>query len=181
MIKVDFPALRSNIRDAARRAFETVIENHPGERFYAFALYSDDGAMTVLPAVNSEEALLHQARAYGCAPIPNWLRWSTAEWKYEYEGSEHFETAHEMLNVAERCNDAEFEAFRVELYETMVQALGYLDAENFFGTGARREAVTVFCSISDSEDAEHLENESARRLNSLTVYEKFKNRYIVDE
>ena len=56
MTKVDFSALRGEIMDAARRAFEALMRNHPNERFYAFALYSDDGAMTVAPAANSEEA-----------------------------------------------------------------------------------------------------------------------------
>ena len=181
MIQVDFPSLRSEIRDAARRAFGAVTSSRVSERFYAFALYSDDGAMTVAPAANSEEGLARKAQEYGCSPIPNWLRWSTAEWDYEYEGSEHFAAVHEILNVEYNCSDAEFEAFRAELYETMVQALGDLDAEEFFGTQEMRETVTIFCSISDSDDAERLEDASARQLNPSTVYEKFKNRYIADE
>ena len=59
----------------------------------------------------------------------------------------------------------------------MTQALGDLDAAGFFGTGEKREAVALFCSISDSDDAERLENESAERLNPPTVYEKFRDRY----
>lgn len=180
MIQVDFSALRSEIRDAARRAFGAVT-SRPNERFYAFALYSDDGAMTVAPAANSEEELARKAQEYGCAPISDWLRWSTAEWDYEYEGSEHFAAVHEILNVEYDCSDAEFDAFRTKLYETMVQALGDLDAEGFFGTKEMREAVTIFCSISDSDDAERLEDASAQQLNPSTVYQKFKIRYIVDE
>lgn len=181
MIQVDFSTLRSEIKDAARRAFEAVIRNHPNERFYAFALYSDDGAMTAAPAANSEEGLVRKAQEYGCSPIPGWLRWSTAEWDYEHEGSEHFAAVHEILNVGYDCSDAEFEAFKTKLYETMVQALGELDAEGFFGTKETREAVTIFCSISDSDDAERLEDASAQQLNPSTAYEKFKNRYIEDE
>lgn len=176
MIQVDFPSLRKEIKDAARRAFEAVTRSHPSEGFYAFALYSDDGAMTVAPAANSEEGLVRKAQEYSYSDIPDWLRWSTAEWDYEHVGSEHFAAVHEILNVQYDCSETEFEAFRTKLYETMIQALGDLDAEEFFGTKEMREAVTVFCSISDSDGAEQLEDASAQQLNPSTVYEKFKNR-----
>jgi hypothetical protein len=55
----------------------------------------------------------------------------------------------------------------------MIRALADLDKEGFFGTGEARERVTLFCTISDSDDAPGLENESARRLNPAAVYEAF--------
>ncbi len=55
----------------------------------------------------------------------------------------------------------------------MITALGDFDAEEFFGTGEMRQAIMLFCSVSDSDDAERLENDSARRHNPAIVYEQF--------
>ena len=91
MTKIDFPRLRREIKEAARRAFETIANNHPNEQFYAFALYSDDGAMTVVPATNSEEALRRKtqnedrnenSQTPDLSPDPmggEWARWFTGE------------------------------------------------------------------------------------------------------
>jgi hypothetical protein len=176
MAGVDFSLVRDEIKDAARQAFEAVRANHPGEQFYTFALYSDESAMTIVPAANSEEALQRQVRADGSS-APAWLRWSTGEWAYEGEGSEHFDSVSRRINVDERYEESEpgaFEAFRDNVYAAMVQALGDLDAEGFFGEGEAREAVTLFCSVTDAdENLEQLDNESARQLNPAAVYEKF--------
>jgi hypothetical protein len=48
MTSFDFEMLRVQIRDAARHTFGTLRAAHPNERFYAMALYTDDGAMTRL-------------------------------------------------------------------------------------------------------------------------------------
>lgn len=181
MTKVNFSSLRNEIKDAAQRAFESVIKKYPNEQFYAFALYSDDGVMTIEPTCNSEEALRDKAKVSGYLLIPDSLRWLTSEWAYEYEGSEYFKAVYRMLNVEGRCGESEFEAFRFKVYETMIEALGDLDAEGFFGIGEKRENITIFCSISDSEDAAQFENESARQLNPMSVYEKFLNRQIENE
>jgi Domain of unknown function (DUF4303) len=176
MAEIDFSLLRIEVKEAAQRAFETVRANHPNEQFYGFALYSDDSAMTIMPAANSEEALLRKAQEEGYLPIPSWLRWSTSEWSYEAEGDEYFNAAYDMINAEEQYDEMEsgsFELFREKVFLTMVQALGDLDATGFFGKGETRKAVTLFCSISDSEDAENLENESACQLNPTDVYEKF--------
>lgn len=174
MPKVDFAALRRKMTEAARWAFTEVQENHPKERFYAFALPSDDGAMTVEPAANSEEAL--ERAADGDEDTLAWMRWSTSEWTYETEGGDHFNDVYDAINADDRYDEDDegaFGAFKEKLFETMILALEDLDAKGFFGKGKARSAVTLFCSVTDSEDAEKLEDESARRLNPAAVYRRF--------
>lgn len=176
MADTNFNILRTEIKEAAKKAFTAVRAEHPDERFYAFALYSDDGAMTVEPAANTEQGLDRKAKEYGYDPVPSWLRWMTGEWAYEADGGENFLKVYEMLETeGDYDEDAseEFEAFRTHVYEAMIAALEDLEAEHFFGVGEAREAITLFCSISDSDDSRQLENESARRLNPPTVYQKF--------
>jgi len=165
--------LRREVREAARQAFAQVRASHPNERFYAFALSSNDDAVTIVPAANSVEGLHRRAREYG-SPISDWLRWSTAEWACQAEGGDYFDEIRARLARQGRT-------FRRDVYEAMIGALADLDDEGFFGTGAARENVTLFCTLAHSNDSEWLENESARRLNPLAVYEVFRQVDAEDE
>ncbi|MDQ2730232.1 MAG: DUF4303 domain-containing protein [Armatimonadota bacterium] len=179
MADINYDLLQSEIKEAAKKAFTAVRAEHPNEHFYAFALYSDDGAMTVEPAANTQEGMERKAKEYGYNPIPPWFPWLIGEWAYEGEGGENFLKVYELLETEEDFDEddsEEFEALRTRVFESMIRALEDLEKEHFFGAGSAREAITLFCSISDSDDAGQLENESARRLNPPSVYEKFLNR-----
>lgn len=76
-MSVDFTQLGAAVREAAEKAFAEVRTAHPNECFYAFTLYTDDGAMTIEPAANTEEAFERKA-----APHPkeaSYYRWATGE------------------------------------------------------------------------------------------------------
>ena len=78
---IDFVKLRAEISSAARKAFTEVRDSNPGEAFYAFALYTDDGVMTIEPSANSEENLTRTAGSYGYSDPADlaYLRWSVNE------------------------------------------------------------------------------------------------------
>ena len=175
------------IRDAARDAFADLRAAHPGEAFYAFALYTDDGLMTVMPAANSEQGF---RRAAGDEDDPTELahyRWATGEWAYEGEGAESakFDAVHDLLNepagLYDGDDDAEadrqFRARGDQLIKCMIAALRQLDAEGCFGVGEEGRRVTVFVSISDSDAAQVIENKSADLLNPPEVAAAFAERY----
>ena len=176
-MKVNFARLRTLLRDAAREHFTALRRKHPDEQFYAFALYTDDGAMTVEPAANSEEGFERQAE-HGGEDEACYYRWGTAEWAYEAgaQGTS-FEKVYKALNPPDRCEDDDFGPFCEELHAAMIGALADLDGEGFFGSGKDRERVTLFISISDSEDLERIEDESAKALNPKPVYARFQKRY----
>jgi len=178
---VNFNELRVLIRDGAKRAFTSVRDEHPDEQFYAFALYTDDGAMSLLPAANSEQRYQHAVENYGFTDERElkYLRWSTAEWAYEAFGN-HFRAVDERFDPPDYDdpNDvAAFVAFQQQFHAAIVNALSDLDADGFFGTGDAREKVTVFVTISDSDEAERLERKSVRKLNPRPVYQRFIHRY----
>jgi Domain of unknown function (DUF4303) len=52
-----FDILRREIAEGTRRTFAAVRSDCASERLYAFALYSDDGAMAICPAANTEETV----------------------------------------------------------------------------------------------------------------------------
>lgn len=178
-----FPGFAQDIADAARTTYRALLAAHPDERFYAFALYTDSGAMTVVPAANSEEGLERSRKQLNRGddqPAPAWLIWRTAEWAYEAAEADSFNALCKRLAdtvIGPAVPDAEFGEFFRTLQLDMIEALRILDQEGLFGTGEAREKITLFVSISDEEGADALESESAKMLNPPVVADLFIERY----
>lgn len=179
---INFNELRILMRDGAREAFSGIQTDHPDEQFYAFALYTDDSADSLLPAANSEQGYQRTVERYSATDARElaYLRWSTAEWAYEaFDVSKnHFRGVRECLSSLDRSwPDESFVAFRQQYFATMINALLDLETEGFFGVGDVREKVTVFATVSDSELAEGLEKKSVRKINPRSVYQRFIHRF----
>lgn len=170
--------LSALIRDAARQAFGDLRRRHADETFYAFALYTDDGWMTIVPAANSEEGFHRATQDVTDSAEHGYYRWATAEWAYEAACGEHFDAANALLNAPPESGEARCHQEKGEaLLASMVEGLRLLDAEGFFGTGPQREKITLFVSISDSDEAEKVETTSARQLNPPGIAAAFATRY----
>ena len=172
-----FSNFQREIAQAARASFDDLRSARPGEHFYAYALYTDSGVMTIMPAANSVEGLM-QARKEMDIPddeeAPE-FKWSVPEWKYEAWKAGNFNAISSKLRS--ELEYAEFPTFAEKVQTDMVAALKLLDSEGFFGTGKERNQIVLLVSISDDDDAIRLENESAKVLNPALVYEEFLNRY----
>lgn len=160
----DFDQLRTEIREGARQAFTACRAAHPDENINAFALISDDSAMTILPVANSEEARQKKGAEED-------FLWNAAEWSYQ-DGDEFLDVAYRM--ILPRCQDVpfeiEFQDFRRDFIESCVKALEDLDHEGFFGTGVKRENVVVLFQIPDSNYID----DAIRRLNTPAMYNRFR-------
>ena len=146
---VDFSALAEQITQAAKAAFLEVLHRHRDEGIYAFALYSDGGAMTVCPATNTQAHLAGQP-----ADEAAYYKFEPAEWKYEMVGAEEQFNAicYQLRTALDELPDddeAAFEAFRGQLFATCVQVLADLHRVQFFQQAAGHE---VFLVISVSDD-----------------------------
>ncbi len=175
--------LRKDVRAAAERALKELRKKAGKEPLYAFALYSDDDAMTLIPAANTESGLRACAERYGfttAKQIDGSLRWSTAEWAYEGVGADR--QFNEICEHLARFATGDWPVagghrrFRKQVYEAAIGALEDLDADGAFGRGKDRERLTLFVTISDSDVAPKLERASAKRLNSPEVYRRFQKR-----
>jgi hypothetical protein len=199
MSAVDLSSVRGQIAEAARRAFTDARSQHPDETFYAFALYSDDDAMTVVPTCNTEQGYERCVKRYqknksymdsitsrgiAFSDSLSSFRWGTDEWAYGGAGVEHFKTVNKLINAEGQYDEDdpdEFVQFKGQVFATMVLGLRDLDAEGFFGTGRQRRGITLLCSISDSPCAVWLYEESARRLNPRPVYQAFSKQWQKDK
>ncbi|WP_176045598.1 DUF4303 domain-containing protein [Burkholderia sp. BCC1644] len=178
----DFSDFQRDIADAARATFKALRALHPDEHFYAFALYTDSGAMTVVPAANSIEGLsrIRAQRAIADDDPAPWYAWGSAEWAYEAAEASPFNAicgrlADEVLSP--QFVPSRFAEFSRQLQADMIEALRLLDREGLFGTGEERAAITLFVSISDDDAARALENASAKTLNPPVVADAFLRRF----
>lgn len=128
---MDFDSLKKQIEEATIEAFKEMVAKHKDEGIYAFALYSDDGAMTVCPATNTLE---HLKRAD--QEDYQYYKFSEAEWRYEGEGADgkFAEICTLVRNqVLENDEDEEwFNRFQSSLYETCIEVLKDLKNKHFF-------------------------------------------------
>ncbi|WP_083411762.1 DUF4303 domain-containing protein [Janthinobacterium sp. 1_2014MBL_MicDiv] len=159
----DVALLQSLVADAARLAFDAVRAAHPGQHINAFALVSDDSAMTIGPMANSREALA--ASEYG-----DEMLWNPAEWAFD-DGGAYFDSAYRLLLQAHRDLpfDVDFATFRTGVFEACIAALAQLDAEGAFGAGAQRDDSVLLFEVSDSEAVEG----AMARLNPPAVLARF--------
>ena len=159
----DLALLQSLVTDATRLAVDAVRRAHPGQHIDAFALVSDDSAMTIGPMANSREALA--ASEYG-----EEMLWNPAEWAFD-DGGAYFDSAYRLLLQAHRHLpfDVDFTTFRAGVFEACIAALARLDAEGVFGTGTQRDDFVLLFEVSDSEAVEG----AMARLNPPAVMARF--------
>lgn len=159
----DFALLQSLVTDATRLAVDAVRRAHPGQHIDAFALLSDDSAMTIGPVANSREALA--ASEYG-----EEMRWNPGEWAFD-EGGAYFDSAYRLLLQAHRelPFDVDFAIFRAGVFDACIGALAQLDAEGVFGAGAQRGESVLLFEVSDGEAVEG----AMARLNPPAVVARF--------
>ncbi|WP_152392799.1 DUF4303 domain-containing protein [Paenibacillus guangzhouensis] len=167
----DFSILRQEIKTAAMQAFAEMNERCSEEQVIAFALYSDEGAMTVCPAVNTD---IHLDRMVtGNAEDALYFKYEPAEWKFEGQGAEEaFGSICSQLRSFVLMNgrsssheDGNFEAFREELYETCIGVLEELVCSGFFARYAGRDIIVLF-AVSDYEYEPEWYMRMIQRLNA---------------
>ena len=145
----DFQHFQQQLTLATKDAFMELLAAHRAESFYSFALYSDEGAMTVCPSANT---LAHLA-AQSPEDLP-YAKFEPAEWAYERRGAAaQFDELSRQLRthvLAEALAEAEFEQFRRQLYATCVAVLDELRQQRFFDRAAGREVFLLF-SVSDRD------------------------------
>ncbi|WP_300669630.1 DUF4303 domain-containing protein [Soonwooa sp.] len=145
---MDFEILKQQIEDATKKAFIEMHELHGSENIYAFALYSDEGAMTVCPSTNTLTAL----EAHANDDEQEYYKFEPAEWKYEMQGAnDEFNKICKDLRdelYANEENEAWFDHFQKSLFDTCIDVLEKLKSENFFQKIIGKD-IFLFFTISD--------------------------------
>jgi Domain of unknown function (DUF4303) len=148
-MEFSFEVLKDKIEEQAKTAFTEIYEKHKDEKIYAFALYSDEGAMTVCTAVNT---LTYFAEAED--PEDLGYKFSSSEWKYEGYGADDLtrEICKTLYNelMKNSDNDEWFDTFQKQLYDTCIAVLIKLKKEGFFKKIVGDDIFLMF-SVTDYE------------------------------
>jgi hypothetical protein len=185
----DFAALEVQVRKAARQAWKEVASAYPDEQLCAFALYSDDGAMTVCPSINTSQHLAAMQRKHPDDAM--YYKFAPPEWKYEATGAM---AAFSAICLKVRTQALSFQgvtaadaktligvspmppmpaprglaSFKRELFETCLRVLESLRTDRLF------EGATLVFAVSDTDPSAKQELAMMRRLNDKAVVDEFR-------
>jgi len=156
--KMNFIQLQQKIEDASKKAFLEMYEQHGEEEIYAFALYSDEGAMTVCPSTNTVRFLEQNEdeddRLY--------YKYEPAEWRYEMQGAnQEFNAISKALydEVMKISDDEEaFTQFRENVFAVCIDVLEKLKNEDFFSQITGKDVFLIFSVSDDVFSAGELES-----------------------
>jgi Domain of unknown function (DUF4303) len=161
---MNFEILKQKIEHATKQAFIEIFEKHGAEEIYAFALYSDEGAMTVCPSTNT---LKHLATAD--QDDLAYFKFEPAEWKYEMQGADKaFNAICDELRQAvfeNEDDEAWFKPFQKQLFDTCIDVLERLKNESFFRQVTGNDIFLTF-TVSDYEFKNKEIKNIINRLNS---------------
>ena len=160
---MNFETLRQKIEEATKKAFIEMFEKYGADEIYGFALYSDEGAMTVCPATNT---LKHLKTAN--QDDLSYYKFEPAEWKYEMQGAEieFNKICEELRNELDKNEDNEnwFTDFQKQLFDNCISVLEKLHNEKFF-TQITGNAIFLTFTVSDYEFKESALKNIITRLN----------------
>lgn len=140
----DFDRLQRDLVRASKRALAEVKRTHSRDEICAFALYSDDGAMTVCPSIDLASARV--ARLAGSPDFPGDAMFAPAEWALESVGADDaFDKLSERLANHRAANPKGFASWKRDLFATCVDALAALRD----GRTVRPECLLLF-AVSDA-------------------------------
>lgn len=172
---MNFDSLKQQIKKATQNAFLENVTNY-GKDICAFALVSDDGAMTVVPYTNTSAHLQKMQKE---DPIYKEVYdFEPAEWHTSDGANDEVNAICKTLNKEVLREDIDFDAFKNQLFETCVQVLEELQQDNFFKDNLQKDILVLF-SISDTDEPEENLIKWAKRTNTETygeAYQAYQNK-----
>lgn len=163
---MDWSAEVEKLRIATIAAVDALVPLLKGQSLYAICLQTADDGMSVGLCANTEEGYAEkcssEAEIEDMTPeYSAYLRWAPAEWRYEIFGDEFFVDINRDLRASSASSNKEFSSYFDHLIEAMADALAYLRAQR----AQVLEGVTLFVTISDSDESAAVEQRSVQGLN----------------
>ena len=162
-----------NISQAVSQSYEDFVFNNSIDDIYALCLSVAEDGMGIVMSANSEtycsEKLSAESDVEDITPqYKNYLRWSPAEWRFEGIGDDVFQPINDTLTKMVFNDELDHSRF-IKLINAMIGALRNLRESQ---DDALKE-VTMFVTITDSDEAEEIENRSAISINPPDLAQAF--------
>jgi hypothetical protein len=134
----------------AQATFEGTVARYPGERFYAFGLYTDNDVTSVFPVANTAEGLDRIFNPQ--VESRNYYKWAPAEWRVDAGDPRDLAATNALLYPADRTPEppAEFHVRKRRTIETLTEALARVRAAGVFAGRCVRERVAFWVNIGDA-------------------------------
>ena len=179
MSTLDRDTLQIVMLDELRAAWTRLRGAHPGERFYAFGLFTTDVADYLMVTASTEEGLSEatQRSVTRNASDPEQqraaLRWSPCDSPLHAEGEGLLPQSDRLRHAGAGAHDDTPEADETiaMVFDVAIQSLQLLDQEGVFGAGLERENLVLGIWKGDQSDEERIE--FASLLNPRSVAERF--------
>ncbi|RYE73454.1 MAG: DUF4303 domain-containing protein [Oxalobacteraceae bacterium] len=180
MHAMDWNDIARRLEAAVLTAFDDLIALAPEPGFYALALVTEDGAMSVGLAANTEETVSirleaeHRESSGDPSEEEAWIRWGVGEWRHEGWRDDLFSDVNRLLCEAVLAPRSHASDSRLAgLVEAMTMALERLRQAR----GVLLADTILFVTLTDSDAAEAVEDASACRLNPPDLRDHFLARY----
>jgi hypothetical protein len=191
MTEDEFKSKLNEVADAiaigVKAIWQDVRNSFPEHSFFVFVLSTFDSEPYVSASANSlqnHQKICEVNDLEPGTPDEEYYRWSVDEWgELGYFGlQEEFDHAIALLaEIYDAAEDDEWDPYREGIIQAAVDGLGRASAAGVFGRDEDRAGITLFVTTYDGFDIERIEDESARMLNSASVYEQFSIRYAATE
>lgn len=174
---MDWDAIRNELAKAVQQAFDDFrIGLHDGQ-LYALCLSVADDGMGIGLNANTEsffkENLLEESAVEEMtSQDEGYFRWSSAEWEFEGIGDSIFQPVNDALTQAVLNDTLKGSSFE-KLIDAMIGALRLLREMQ----GDALKGVTLFVTLTDSDEAEEIENRSVIAINPPNVAQAFISRF----
>ena len=158
-----YQGLAERIREAVEKDLREVLDQVGEEQIYTAALVSDRDCVTLFLAVNTVEYLNEND-----GPDSE-SKWIPDEWGYS--DGHHSALVKLSRLLWEHHDELPSESY---FFNAVISAMKQLKDAKAFGDCS--EEITCFVSISDDEEAGHMEDLSAKQLNSAELVAAFLKR-----
>jgi hypothetical protein len=182
MATIDPDRIADQVYAALKAGFSGLIKANANQKFYAFALWTDDSLQFLHPAANTEEALTATVKRYretvdpkyGCTSTRAGMRWSYGDWGFfpADVATAEFEEITEVVRANFDSDEEDFVAGTEVLWPAILKGFQRLENERFFGTGPERSKITLLL-VGDLDS--ELVNSWVSALNPPDVADRFIN------
>jgi len=189
-----FETLEDKIYEAVEKDIEPILKEIGDERVYGVALVTDSDCITLYLALNTYEHLKKKDEEY-IEKFGNFFseeqikmaregsrcltKWDEDEWGYTDGRNSELVKISELLYKQEESNPKEYEKYHQQFLEIVTSVLKKFVDKKIFGEAS--DEITYFVSMTDDKRTRDIENQSARLLNSESVYKTFLERKTVLE
>ena len=147
---------------------------------YAISLVCNDEMSNFILALSNLEDLDKLISKNSVTNNDDYLyyKWSPNEWEnlsYNLENSE-LKEFNKKLNHYEDMDKSDFNKYRKTMFDICILSL--INVKSKMETIGINKNIPVFISFTDMSKLEEIQNYSAYRINSQSVYEMFKDRFI---